>query len=297
MKKVTAICMVLLVGLLVIGAGRKPPRKEGEILASVNDEVLTLKEFNRQFEKMLLPWQIRGREEEAKEGIVEQWIETQLLLQEAKRRGINGKPDLLEKLREMEKMMIIQALVQEEMDKVKVSHKEVRGYFKQHQDRFRTPETARIKHILVKTQKEAKELRKRLNEGEEFEKLARKASIDARTKEQGGGIGLIDREYCWKRFGPGFTKAAFSMKKGEISQSIRSRRGYHLIKLKERFEAEEQTLDEARGQVKGMALQEKKTRAMQKFMEKLRKKAQIEKCLELLCRQPLDIEEQQREPE
>ncbi len=276
MEKSAVICIALLIGLVVMGAGRKPPRKEGQILARVNDEVLTLKEFNQQFEKV--KHHRRGRRPEMREKIVEQWIETELLFQEARRRGIDRRPELLEKL----KQMIIQTLVQEEMNKVEISDEEIVKYFKRNQSQFRAPEMVRVKHILVKTKEEAKELRERLNKGEEFEKLAREASTDAQTKEQGGDLGFIDRRGCLVRFGPSFAEAAFSLKKGEISQPIRTRRGHHLIKLKEKTKAKEQPLDEVREHVKRMALQEKKEKAKQNFMESLRKKAEIEKHLELL---------------
>ena len=57
---------------------------------------------------------------------------------------------------------------------------------------------------------------------------------------------------------------------------------HHLIKLKEKTKAKEQPLDEVRERVKRMALQEKKEKAKQNFMESLRKKAEIDKHLELL---------------
>ena len=71
-------------------------------------------------------------------------------------------------------------------------------------------------------------------------------------------------------------------KEDEISQPTKSRRGYHLIELKEKTEAKEQTLDGVRERVERMALGEKKREARQKFIESLRKKADIKKDLGLL---------------
>ena len=297
-KKSIVVCIALMIGLVIIGAGRKPAKKEGKVLARVNDEVLTLKEFKQQFEKIKPPRHRRGFRPEMREEIVEHWIETELLFQEARRRGTDRMPDLLEKLEDIKKQMATQTLIQEEMNKVEVSDEEAAEYFKQHQSRFQTPEMAKVKHILVKAEEEAKEVQKRLNEGEEFEKLAREASIDARTKKRGGDLGSIDRRRCRRRFGLSFAEAAFSLKKGEISQPIKSRRGYHLIKLEEKIEVKEQTFDEVREQVKRMALREKKMKARQSFIESLRKKAYIKKHLELLSspKQPPAIERELKFP-
>ncbi len=276
------ICIALVVARVVIRVEQAPAAKEGKILARVNDQVLTLEEFNQQFEKIKTPRRMRSPRPEIREGMVEQWIANELLLQEAKRRGIHKSPDLMEKLEEVKERMITQTLIQEEMTKAEVSDEEVAEYFERYRSRFSIPEMIRIKHILVKTEEEAKEIRERLNKGEEFEELAREKSTDTRTKERGGDLGFIDRRRHQRRFGPSFINAAFSLEKGEVSEPIRSPLGYHLIKLEEKREAGQQTLDQVRERVERGALSEKKMKTRQEFIESLRNKAQIEKNLELL---------------
>lgn len=276
------ICIGVLVALLVMNAGQKALTKEAKILARVNNQVLTLEEFNQQF-KEAKPTRYRRRlRPEMGQQFVEHWIETELLFQEAIRRGIDESPDLLEKVEEVKKRMITQMLIQEEMNKVEVSDEEVAEYFDRHKGRFSTPEMIRIKHILVKTEEEAKEIKERLNKGEEFEKLAREKSTDMRTKGRGGDLGFIDRRRYQRRFGRSFINAAFSLEKSEVSQPVRSRLGYHLIKLEEKREAGQQPLDQVRERVERGALSEKKMKTRQEFIESLQKKAQIEKHLELL---------------
>ncbi len=296
------ICIGVLVTLLVMYAPQKPLTEEGKVLARVNDQVLTLEELNQQFEKMTTPRRTRGFRQGIREGMVEHWIENELLLQEAERRGIHESPDLLEKLEEVKERMITQTLIQQEMNKTEVSDEEVAEYFERHRNRFSIPEMVRIKHILVKTEEEAKEIRERLNTGEEFEKLAREKSTDTRTKNRGGDLGFIDRRRYERTFGGSFINAAFALEKGELSEPIRSRLGYHLIKLQEKREAREQTLDQVRERIERGALSEKKMKIRQEFIESLRNKAEVEKHLELLpsperlpaIEEPLELP---REPE
>ncbi|GAF76491.1 unnamed protein product [marine sediment metagenome] len=249
----------------------------------MNDQVLTLEEFNQQFEKIKPPRDLGRFRPEMGQQIVKHWIETELLFQEASRRGIDQSPDLLEKLEEVKKRMITLMLIQEELDKVGVSDEEIADYFERYQSRFRTPEMVRLRHILVETKEEAEEIQERLNKGEDFEELAREASTDIRTKRRGGDLSFTDRRNCQRRFGSSFANAAFSLEKGEVSQPVRSNRGaYHLIKLEEKRQAGRQTLKEVRERVERGALREKKMKTRQEFIESLRNKAEVEKNLELL---------------
>ena len=276
------ICIALVVVLVVTLVGQKPLTREGNILARVNDQVLTLEEFKQQFEKIRPPARRGGSRPEMGQQMVEHWIETKLLSQEAKRRGIDESPDFVKKLEEVRERMITQMLIQEEMSKIEVSDEEIVEYFNRYRSRFRIPETVRVRHILVSTEAEAKEIQGRLNKGEEFEKLAQEVSTDTRTKQQGGDLGFLERTRCQRRYGYSFANAAFSLKEGDISEPIKSRRGYHLIKLEEKREAGEQTLDQVREIAKSRASREKMMKTRQEFIENLRKKAQIEKHLDLL---------------
>ena len=83
------------------------------------------------------------------------------------------------------------------------------------------------RHILVKDEATAKQVLARLNNGEDFGKVASEVSIDTGSAAKGGDLG-------W--FGPGvmvpeFEQAAFALKVGEISQPIKTQYGYHIIQV------------------------------------------------------------------
>jgi parvulin-like peptidyl-prolyl isomerase len=81
-------------------------------------------------------------------------------------------------------------------------------------------------HILVKTEAEAKEIKAKLDKGEDFEKLAKEKSIDPGSKVTGGDLGY----FAPSQMVPEFSKAAFALKNGEISQPVKSQFGWHIIK-------------------------------------------------------------------
>jgi parvulin-like peptidyl-prolyl isomerase len=80
-------------------------------------------------------------------------------------------------------------------------------------------------HILVKTEKEAKNIKARIDKGEKFGALARNVSLCPSAKN-GGDLGTFTRGRMIKEF----EKAAFALEKGETSDPVKTQFGYHIIK-------------------------------------------------------------------
>jgi parvulin-like peptidyl-prolyl isomerase len=87
------------------------------------------------------------------------------------------------------------------------------------------PNKIHCAHILVKTEKEANAVMKRLNKGDPFTRIAKEVSICPSGK-RGGDLGTFGRGKMVKEF----EKAAFSLQKGHVSPITKTKYGYHLIK-------------------------------------------------------------------
>ena len=83
----------------------------------------------------------------------------------------------------------------------------------------------RLSHILVDTQEEANNIKQQIEQGKKFEDLADKYSKELRSK--GGDIGYAQRN----RYDKNVEKAAFTLNKGEISEPVQSKHGWHLVKV------------------------------------------------------------------
>ena len=81
-------------------------------------------------------------------------------------------------------------------------------------------------HILVKTEAEANVVYYDVTHGKNFEEVAKATSL-CPSKKKGGNLGWFGRNQMVKEF----EKAAFSLKKGEISKPIKTQFGYHIIKI------------------------------------------------------------------
>ena len=80
-------------------------------------------------------------------------------------------------------------------------------------------------HILVKTEQEARSMLDQLNKGASFSNLASEKSL-CPSKKKGGDLGAFGRGQMVREF----ESAAFALKKGEISQPIKTKFGWHIIR-------------------------------------------------------------------
>ena len=95
---------------------------------------------------------------------------------------------------------------------------------------YTNPERRRAQHILVEDETLANDLLNQIKEGADFAELAKTNSVDTSSNEQGGDLGLFERDLM----GAEFDEAAFSMNVGDVSDVVSTDYGYfHIIKLTE----------------------------------------------------------------
>ena len=91
-------------------------------------------------------------------------------------------------------------------------------------------EEINARHILVEDEAQAKAIVARLKKGEDFAKVAGEISKDPGSGKEGGDLGWFTKD----RMVPEFAEAAFKLKKGEISEPVKSQFGWHVIKLEDK---------------------------------------------------------------
>ncbi|WP_352418146.1 peptidylprolyl isomerase [Proteiniborus sp.] len=116
-----------------------------------------------------------------------------------------------------------------------ISEDDVKKQFEENKDQYIS---IRASHILVKTEEEAKDILKQLNEGKSFDDLT-KLSTEPNAEERKGDLGYFTKA----QMVPEFSEAAFNLKPGEISDVVKTDFGYHIIKLTDRKDTFEQLKD------------------------------------------------------
>ncbi len=112
------------------------------------------------------------------------------------------------------------------------SDKQLKEFFNSNKSIF---EQVKASHILVDTEEEAKDIKKKLDAGGNFEELAKEFSKDSSASE-GGNLGTFTAD----QMVPEFSNAAFSMSVGQISDPVKTDYGYHIIKVVDRKDTFEQ---------------------------------------------------------
>jgi peptidyl-prolyl cis-trans isomerase C len=168
-----------------------------------------------------------------------------------------------------------------------ISDVEVKKFYDDNPEKFKSPERVRAAHILISTQdpltqqplppdkkkeklKLANELRARAEKGEDFAALAKQYSDDPGSKNKGG-------EYTFPKgqMVPEFEAAAFSMKTNQISEPVETQFGYHVIKLLEKLPASSQDFVKAEPAIRDYLTEREAEKGVPAYLDKLKAAANV----------------------
>ena len=190
--------------------------------------------------------------------------------------------------RNLEKTVIIQRVQQNEvMGKIGVTEDEARSYYDAHLSEFTSAPSVTLREILVSVptdpkgvnaaadeaaQAKAAELRQRVTTGgDSFEKLASEVS-ESPSKANSGLIGPLNLG----DISPDLRKIIDAMKPGDVTDVIRTNRGYQILKLETKTQAETMPFAQAHEQIGERVFTDKRKVEYQKYLDKLRAQAIIE---------------------
>jgi peptidyl-prolyl cis-trans isomerase SurA len=163
--------------------------------------------------------------------------------------------------------------------KVVVTEEEAKRYYEEHREEFREPERVRLREIVLLTDKrEPEQVRKEIEEiaalirnGADFAELATLFS-QAPSSEQGGDLGLLQTG----ELAPEIAEAASRLEAGQVSDPVRTRFGFHIIKLVERKPVTHQSFDEARGAIIRRIQEERYGSRVDAYLAELRSAAFVQ---------------------
>jgi len=189
--------------------------------------------------------------------------------------------------RNLERTVIAQRVQQAEVfGRVGVTDDEAHKYYDSHMSEFTTPSSVMLREILVTVPTDARgvnaaaddtakakaeEARKKVAGGESFEKVAAETS-DSASKANGGLIGPLNVN----DLSPDFRKIVEGLKPGDMTQVIRTQRGYQILKLESATPTKVLEFDKARDQISERVFTDKRREEFQKYMAKLRTQAIID---------------------
>lgn len=279
LKKGKILVIVLLISLAVFGCG------SNNTVAEVNGENINEKDFYKQLEiqygKEVLDRMINDlliKQAAKKEGIIasESEINSELNMikeqygtEEAFNKALIDYNITLDELKEsvVNKILFDKLATKE----VKITEDEIKAFYEEHKEDFAQREQVRASHILVKTREEAEAIKKQLEEGTDFAKLAEEKSLDEYTKAFGGDLNYFGRGDMV----PAFEETAFNLEVGKISEVVESDYGFHIIKVIDKKPAKEANFEETRPEIEQL-LKLENARSFEEVIAELRSSAEIQ---------------------
>ncbi len=243
----------------------------GKVAAVVNGQVITQTEVDQRMAR-LSPSYRQALAGDSRRLLEEMIMET-ILLQEARRRGLDRDAEVDKLVREAKRQILLGRLLETVRDGKtgQVTELEIAKNYEQNKSLYMEPETFRASHILVQTEQEAKKVFERLKSGEDFSKVAQEVSIDS-TKAKGGDIGYFSKGQLI----PEFETACESLQPGQTSGIVKTQIGYHVIKLTEKKAARQLALDEVRERIRKQLSTQQQQQQVETFIQQLRAKAQVQ---------------------
>ena len=187
----------------------------------------------------------------------------------------------------IKQQILIQKVVgYEVMNRLTVSNRALKKYYRVNQKEFWSPGKVHARHILFILDEElspldrqlkkdkAKMVLRKIRKGKKFEELAELHSEDI-SANTGGDLGFLEKG----QMVPEFEKAAFSLRKGEVSDIIQTPFGFHIIKVEEVVPGNTKTFDEVKGSIESILRREKGTKDFEKWMAELRAETFVEKVM------------------
>jgi peptidyl-prolyl cis-trans isomerase SurA len=301
-----------------------------EIIARVNNQVITRSEFLRSREQLKQEVQQQDAANADKlytdreKDILRDLIDQQLLLEKGKDLGITADTDLVKQLDDIRKQMNLESM--EDLEKaaqaqgvsfedfkqnrrnniitqkvigqevgshLQVTKEEEQKFYDAHKEEMQQPEKIRLSEILVAPAKpspddksapadptpeqlaaaeaKAKDVLDQLQKGAKFEDVAKKESSGPTAADQGGDLGYFQRGTLAKEL----EDKTFAMKPGELSDVIRTKQGFVILKVTEHVAAGIPTLKEIEPRVQEAIYMEKLQPSLRAYLSKLREDAFI----------------------
>lgn len=227
----------LLILALAFSCKRKPATPP-DVVVRVNERMVTLADFKRYLERNA-GTDLAQLTPEVSSAMLDQYVEEIIVSEHAATHGVEIPAEkiaaavrneagstVIEKRDQMRRERLIANIASETGE---ATDSEVRAYYDEHQNEFRSGEEVRVRQILVNDEQLANDLLGRLRKGADFGEISAEHSRAPNAK-RGGEIGYVGRGDLPKMF----EDVIFRMQPGSVSDVIRTDTSFHIFKVEER---------------------------------------------------------------
>jgi peptidyl-prolyl cis-trans isomerase C len=265
-KKRSFVAAAIL-ALAAFGTNSNPSfAQDDKVVAKVNGNTIT--EADMRFANAEIGAQLGDIPENVKRrALAEYLIDNALFAEAAIAAKIAANPAFEEQMQYVRRRLLRELYFEKQL-RGAISEADAKKIYDQRVSQLKSENEVAARHILVDNEEKAKEILAKIKAGGDFAALAKENSTDTGSKEQGGFLGYFGRG----QMVPEFEKAAFTMIKGQVSEPVKTKFGWHIIKLEDRRRKPPPSFDE----VKETILNSLAVLKAQEVVGALRKKADVE---------------------
>jgi peptidyl-prolyl cis-trans isomerase SurA len=259
------------------------------------------------------PQQIEERFQQEEKNLLSDLIDNALLIQRGEDLGINVEPQVINQLdnirqrnniatmeeferavtqatgmafedykEQIRNQILTQTVIRQEVVReVQVTREDVEKYYQEHKNDFIRPEHVILSEIFLSTEgksaeevaeieKKANELLEQVRQGADFAELAKRHS-NGSTAQRGGELGSFERNQLSKEI----ADLVFNLRRGQVTNVIRTQGGFLILRVDERFEAGLQSVDKVEGEITNILYNQRIPDALRRYVERLRAESYI----------------------
>lgn len=259
------------------------------------------------------PQQIEERFRQEEKNLLRDLIDHSLLIQRGEDLGLNVEPQVINQLdairqrnniptmeeferavtqatgmpfedykEQIRNQILTQMVIRQEVAReIQVTREDVLKYYEEHKSDFIRPEQVFLSEIFVSTEgkspeevaeaeKKANSLLEQVRQGADFAELAKRQS-DGSTASRGGELGAFERSQLSKEI----ADIVFAMRRGQVTDVIRTQGGFLILRVDDRFEAGLQPVDKVEGEITNILYNQRIPEQLRKYVERLREESYI----------------------
>ena len=185
-------------------------------------------EFDIRWNELSEATRARYNKEGGKRRFLDELITRELLMQEARRQGLDQNDDIRDRTQRYKEQLILDELLKERLrEKVELTPAELAAYYDKHANELLAPLKVQVSQMLLSNLPAARDLKKQVEAGGDFAKFAQRYSIDQKTKAKGGDLGPYGKSVL----DPDVDAVVHTLKPGVVSEPIKTEAGYYLVKV------------------------------------------------------------------
>lgn len=275
-----AVLAIAVLGSALLGCGRGQDKGAGgdEVLATVGPYRITRADLEFRMTQLPEAAQESLKDPERQAMLLEQVVDEKLIRLAAESRKLDREPEYRRYVEDMTTQLLSRYYSDQVLvPQARPDSTEVLRYYEEHPAEFVIGERVTARQIVVATEGEARDVRRRLVAGADFKSLLPR-SIDAQTKNLDGALGYVSRGAPVRGLGQNdsFIEAVMAVPAGQVSDPIHTEKGYHVVRVEEREPERQRELAAVRPALERRLQSQKFKDIGQHLVDSLRTKYKVE---------------------